>query len=158
MTSVPVFSVFRDCHAVADVLAPELHRVTAAKPGVEQHVEPHPLARPDRPAPSKASTSSSVHGRQAVHPCAAEFLTPSVGSTAMWSASSAQRNSPRIASRKLRACAGVAERRSRLAMMDDLAILMHRRIAGVLHGLSEMPVAVVAALPAIATSRRIVSR
>src|SRR5262245_31053337 len=38
-------------HALTDMLPTNPHCVTPAQPGVEQYVEPHSLARTNRPAP-----------------------------------------------------------------------------------------------------------
>ena len=67
--------------------------------------------------------SSSVHGAKPSVFGLGGLSTPMVGSVLTSRALTAQRNRPRIASRKLRAWAGVLARRSRPAMMVAVVIL-----------------------------------
>ena len=113
---VGLFSLERR-NSVAHMLAAEAHGVAATQPGIEQHIEPHALPRADRP--SALVSGDIIFGPRAeAWPfLRGGFFTPAVGSALAILASTAHRKSPRMASRKLRAWAGVVARRSRPATM-----------------------------------------
>ena len=109
-------------NTVFDVLSAEANGVTAAKSGVEQHIQPDALTRSDRPTCLIGSNVFLSPGWEAVAFFCVGLSIPIVGSVLTNLALVAQRNNPRMVSRKWRAWTGVAARRSRPAAI--VAVVM----------------------------------